>query len=34
METGDALQQVADGGGDSIVMGDVEDLVKLSETQV
>jgi len=34
METGDALQQVADGGGDGIVMGDVEDLVKLSETQV
>ena len=31
-----ALQQVADGGGggDNIVMADVEDLVKLSETQV
>ena len=34
METGDALQQVADGGGDGIVMGDVEDLIKLSATQI
>ncbi|CAG2209409.1 unnamed protein product [Mytilus edulis] len=36
MDTDDALQQVAEevGGGDGIVISDVGDLVKLSETQV
>lgn len=36
MDSDDALQQVAEGGGggDEIVIGDVGDLVKLSETQI